>query len=153
MLDLEKKDSLESNSDSKFTKLDVAFNSLDVNNCLFTPELLTYLLRSYKDESTYHIHSSKSNKKLIKNKEGVYLIAIRILNKEKKSLVYNYIYYNDLLYLTLIVYFLTRNYFIAKDNHEWGKYLVVLDNIFLDYNNVDKYIDLYNTKDKAWYKY
>lgn len=99
------------------TELSV-INSLDVNNCLFTPELLAYLLRSYKDMSTYHIHSSKSRKKLIKNKEGIYLIAIRILNKEEKSLVYSYIYYNDLLYLTLIVYFLVRNSFITKDNHE-----------------------------------
>jgi hypothetical protein len=58
-------------------------------------------------------------------------------------------YYDDHLYLTLIVYFLTRNYFIAKDEHEWGNYLVILDNNFLDYNLVTKYIDIYNTKDRA----
>lgn len=148
MFDLERKNYLESNVD---TKLSVVSNSLDVNNCLFTPLLLTYLLRSYKNVSTYDIHSNKSHRKLIKNKEGIYLIAIRILNKEEKSLVYNYIYYNDLLYLTLIVYFLTRNYFITKDNHEWGKYLVILDNIFLDYIDVYKYIDIYN-KDKLRHK-
>ena len=108
---LEIKNHLESKLDST-----IASNSLDIRNCLFTPELLTYLLRSYKDVSTYHIHSSKSHRKLFKNKEGIYLINFRILNKEKKSLVYNYIYYNDLLYLTLIVYFMTRNYFIT--NHE-----------------------------------
>lgn len=116
MFNLEKKNHLESNMDS--TKLSVISNSLDVNNCLFTPELLACLLRSYKDESTYSIHSKRSHRKIIKNKEGIYLIAIKILNKEKKSLVYNYIYYNDLLYLTLIVYFLVRNAFITKDNHE-----------------------------------
>lgn len=148
MFDLERKNYLESNVN---TKLSVVSNSLDVNNCLFTPLLLTYLLRSYKNVSTYDIHSNKSHRKLIKNKEGIYLIAIRILNKEEKSLVYNYIYYNDLLYLTLIVYFLTRNYFITKDNHEWGKYLVILDNIFLDYIDVYKYIDIYN-KDKLRHK-
>ena len=44
---------------------------------------------------------------------------------------------------------MVRNYFITKDNHEWGKYLVVLDNKFLDYNTVSRYIDLYHNKDKA----
>lgn len=140
------------NNNYNDTKKIVESNSLDVNNCLFTPELLALLLRSYKDESTYFKHLSNKHSKVLKNREGVYLVAFRILNKEKKSLVYNYIYYNDLLYLTLIVYFMVRNYFITKNNHEWGKYLVVLDNKFLNYSNIDKYIDLYNTKDKARYK-
>ena len=139
------------NNNYNDTKKIVESNSLDVNNCLFTPELLALLLRSYKDESTYFKHLSNKHSKVLKNREGVYLVAFRILNKEKKSLVYNYIYYNDLLYLTLIVYFMVRNYFITKNNHEWGKYLVVLDNKFLNYSNIDKYIDLYNTKDKARY--
>jgi hypothetical protein len=93
-------------------------NQLDVNNCLFTPELLAYLLRSNKDISTYFKHSSVSHRKMYKDKKGVYLIAFKILNKEEKKLVYNYIYYNDHLYLTLIVYFMMRNYFIIKDQHE-----------------------------------
>lgn len=152
MLDLKIKTYLESHNDSAFKKPNIASNSLDLNNCLLTPELLTVLLKSNKNESTYFKQSSKHNKKIYKNKEGIYLIAFRILNKEKKSLVYNYIYYNDLFYLSLIVYFMIRNYYIAEDNHEWGKYLVILDNKFLDYNNVDKYIDLYNTKDKLRHK-
>src|SRR5947207_9633697 len=106
----------ESNLD--FTKETVALNQLDVNNCLFTPELLAVLLRSYKDKSNYFKHSSNNHRKMYKDIEGVYLIVFRILNKEEKSLVYNYIYYNDLFYLTLIVYFLTRNFFIAENNHE-----------------------------------
>jgi hypothetical protein len=100
------------------TKETMTPNQLDVNNCLFTSELLATLLRSYKNKSTYNLHFSKSHRKMIKNKEGIYLIAIRILNKKEKSLVYNYIYYNDLLYLTLVVYFLLRNYFIINDKHE-----------------------------------
>lgn len=126
-------------SNTDFAKLNVAINSLDIDNCLLSPELLATLLKPYEN---------KSNGKIIKNKEGIYFIAIKILNKKEKSLVYNYIYYNDLLYLTLIVYFLVRNYFIAENNHEWNKYLVVLDNRFLDYNNVSRYIDIYN-KDRA----
>lgn len=144
MLDLKIKNQLESTVDSNLTLL----NSLDVNNCLFTPKLLAVLLRSNKNESTYFKHLSNKNSKIFKDKDGIYLIAFRIFNKEKKSLVYNYIYYNNILYLTLIVYFLVRNYFITENNHEWGKYLVILDNIFLNYDLVDKYFYLH-TKDKA----
>jgi hypothetical protein len=133
----------------EFTKLNVALNQLDVNNCLFSPELLSILLKSYKDKSNYHNHSSKSHRKIIKDKERIYLICIRVLNNKEKSLVYNYIYYNDLFYLTLIVYFLVRNYFITENKHDWGKYLVLLNNKFLDYANVGNYIDIYNTKDKS----
>ena len=101
------KNPLESRSkfNSNYTKLSLS-NSLDLNNCLFTPELSAYLLGHNKD------------KKVFKDKQGIYLIAFSILNKEEKSLIYNYIYYNDLLYLSIIVYFLTRNYFITNDNHE-----------------------------------
>lgn len=149
MLDLKTRNPLESGSklDSNYTKLGLS-NSLDVDNCLFTPELLAVLLRSNKNESTYFKHASNKHSKIIKNKEGIYLIAFRILNKEKRSLVYNYIYYNDILYLTLIVYFLIRNYFITENNHEFGKYIVILDNIFLNYNLVEKYLSL-DTKDKT----
>jgi hypothetical protein len=116
MLNLEIKNHLESNTHS--TKKVVISNALDINSCLFTPQLLAALLGFNKDGYTYFKHSSKNHRKIIKNKEGVYLIAIRILNKEKKTLVYNYVYYNDLLYLTLIIYFLTRNHFIAENNNE-----------------------------------
>ena len=154
MLNLEIKNHLESKSNSEYTKEVVESNSLDVNNCLFTPELLTYLLKANVDKSTSMFsYPIWNNRKVFKDKDktGMYLIAFRIFNKEKKILVYNYIYYNDLLYLTLIVYFMVRNYFIIKDNHEWGKYLVILDNKFLDYDLVDKYIDPY-TKDKTKHK-
>ena len=129
---------------------------MDVNNCLFTPKLLTYLLKANVDKTTSIFNYPVwNNRKVFKDlsKKGIYLITFRIFNKEKKIIVYNYIYYNDMLYLTLIVYFLLRNYFLNESNYEWGKYLVVLDNKFLDYINVDKYIDLYNTKDKSRYKY
>jgi len=147
MLDLKIKNHLESDVDFNYTKLNLS-NSLDNNNCLFTPELLAVLLRSNKNKSTYFKHLSNKNSTVFKDKEGIYIIAFRILNKEKKSLVYSYIYYNNILYLTLIVYFLVRNYFITENNHEWGKYLVILDNIFLNYDFVEKYFYL-DTKDKA----
>ena len=118
MFDVKIKNHLELNFSSKYTKEAVEPNSLDVNNCLFTPELLTLLLKSNKNESTYFKQSSNHKRKVLKNREGIYLIAFRILNKEEKSLVYNYVYYNDHLYLTLIVYFMLKNHYITKDNHE-----------------------------------
>ena len=141
---------------SKHTEKVVKSNSLDVNNCLFSPELLTYLLKSNLDKLTSSVKCPIwNNRKVFKDidEKGIYIITFRILNKKEKILVYNYIYYNDLLYLTLIVYFSLRNQFITHHSHEWGKYLIVLDNIFLDYINVTKYIDLYNSKDKTWSKH
>jgi hypothetical protein len=79
MLNSEIKNSLES-IDSKLS----LSNSLDVDNCLFTPELLAILLRSHKNESTYFKHLNNKNSKMFKDKEGIYIIAFRILNKEKK---------------------------------------------------------------------
>ena len=119
----------------------VSLNKLDVDNCLLTLELLAALLKC-------PVKCNKSQSQVIKNKEGIYLIVFRVLNNEKISLIYNYIYYNDLFYLTLIVYLLVRNYFITENNHEWGKYLVILDNKYLNYYNVSNYIDIYNTKYK-----
>jgi hypothetical protein len=99
------------NQEKNHSESNVTSNSLDSHNCLFTPELLTALLKC-------PIYSSKSQRQVIKNKEGIYIIAFKVINKDKRVLVYNYIYYNDLFYLTLIVYFLIRNYFITNNNHE-----------------------------------
>jgi hypothetical protein len=119
MIDLKIKNHLESSFDSNNSKLNVVSNELDVNNCLFTPELLTLLLKSNVDKSTSMVnYPIWNNRKMYKDKIGMYLIAFRVFNKEKKKLVYNYVYYNDPLYLTLIVYFSLRNYFITRDNHE-----------------------------------
>jgi hypothetical protein len=53
MFDLKRKYVLKlNNSNYNDLKEIVKSNSLDVNNCLFTPELLTYLLRSNIDKST-----------------------------------------------------------------------------------------------------
>ena len=113
MLNLEIKNSSES-MDSKLSLT----NSLDVNNCLFSPELLATLLRSNKSKSTYYKHLNNKHSKVYNRMNGIYLIVFRVLNKEKKSLVYNYLYYNDMFYLTLLVYFLARNIFITENNHE-----------------------------------
>lgn len=140
-----------SEADYDFTGSRVLSNSLDTNNCLFTPELLDCLITGGKIASNL-IKQSKEYNRVFIDRKGIYLIAFNILNKEKKCLVYNYMYYDDLFYLTLIVYFIKRNYFIIKDDHEWGRYLVILDNKFLNYDRLDKYIDPY-IKDKTKHKH
>jgi hypothetical protein len=55
-------------SNLNFAKKTVTLNQLDVNNCLFTSELLAILLRSYKNKYTYNIHSSNNHRKMIKDK-------------------------------------------------------------------------------------
>lgn len=74
MLDLKTINPLKSGSklDYKYTKLSL-INSLDRDNCLFTPELLAILLRSNKNESTYFKHLSNKHSKVFKDKEGIYL--------------------------------------------------------------------------------
>ena len=79
MLDLKRNYSV---SNVDFTTETVALNQLDVDNCLFTPELLAALLKCL-------VKCSKSQSQVIKNKEGIYLIVFRVLNNEKISLIYN----------------------------------------------------------------
>jgi len=52
MKDLKIKNSLESGSEFDSAKLNI-FNSLDIYNCLFTPELLSYLLGYNKDSKVF----------------------------------------------------------------------------------------------------
>src|SRR4051812_17793028 len=81
-------------------------NCLDLTNYLISHHLHNSLFGYYKDKSNYSGHSHLNRRKIVKDIEGVYIINFKILNKNKKELVYNYIYYVDDLYLTLIVYFL-----------------------------------------------
>src|SRR5436305_1607929 len=105
MLDLKTKNHPELTSDFNYTKLNIS-NSLDVDNCLFTPELLTYILKSNKDQSTHFKHANNKHAKVIKDKDGIYFIVFRILDKEKKRLVYKYIYYINIIKLYIVVYVL-----------------------------------------------
>src|SRR5438046_2149834 len=137
MLDLKNKNDFESNLDI-ITKEVTKLNQLDVDNCLFTPELLATLLKC-------PVKCSKSQSQVIKNKEGIYLIVFRVFNNKKISLIYNYIYYNDLFYLILIVYLLLINYF------EYSKILYndICPNKFINLKNIiNKDVELTNPFNK-----
>ena len=62
------------------------------------------------------------------NKLFIYLVFIRILNKQDKILVYNYVKY-DYLFITPILFFIkNRKLFNSLYFNEWGRYLVLLGN-------------------------
>lgn len=73
------------------------------------------------------ISDTENNKYISKNLLGAYLVSIRTLNTEKKTLVYNYIYYDKLFIFCLLYYFIFRDECISKVSREWGNYLVIAD--------------------------
>ena len=99
------------------------------NECLITPELERFL-----------DNDDNMSRGIGKTSDGIYLIGIRVLNKEQKKLVYSYIYYDILFRDTLIYYLMSRNECINTMSREWGDYLVLLDNSlanFTDYHPLD----------------
>lgn len=84
-------------------------NTLNKDVNLITPELRVALL-----EGKYE---SKDNKLIEKHKygEGLYLIFIKTLNKEDKSLVNNYLYYDTAYVVCLLSYFNNRYIYIKFD--------------------------------------
>src|SRR5271156_3475850 len=113
MLKSELKDIINTESDAHMSP-----NILDKNNYLLSSYLQALLLDSFKCISSYSRFSNKLSRKVINKREGVYIIAIRVLNNEKKSLVYSYIYYNDELFLSLLDYFIKISYFINETYNE-----------------------------------
>lgn len=90
------------------------FNCLSKENYLFPPSLRDALL----------------NEKLFNDSQiglAPYLIFIKLLNKNNKQLVYNYIRYNDLFTSSLLNYLLNRWRYNSLLFSQWGKYLVILD--------------------------
>lgn len=110
-------------------------NKLDLDNYLISPEL-------HEDLFKYNSYPKLESCPINLNK-GVYIVKFRILNKNKdeRVLVYNYIYYNHRFYLSLIVFFVLRNYYIRSLGYkEWGYYSIILDKEFLTFDNVKHYI-------------
>jgi hypothetical protein len=61
---------------------------------------------------------SNKNLKVEKNPIGLNVINFIILNKNNKSLVYNYVYYRPDFCESLIVYFVIRNYYLKRSREE-----------------------------------
>jgi hypothetical protein len=82
--------------------------------------------------------------------KGIYLVCFRRLNNTNNTLVYNYLYYDKTLFLSLVVYFILRDYYIRNIGFkEWGHYLVVLDNNMLALDKVINYYILPDNKDNG----
>ena len=83
-------------------------NKLDLDNYLINPGLHEDL---FKYNSFPKLESNS-----IDLYKGVYIVKFKILNnsKDEKVLVYNYVFYNHRFYLSLVVFFLLRNYFIRS---------------------------------------
>ena len=70
-----------------------------------------------------------SNKKNKQYREGIYLVMFRVLNLKSKVLVYNYVYYPDFFFHTLLVYLTTRTSTTPSIVlREWGEYTCLFDN-------------------------
>lgn len=91
---------------------------------LFSPELVEALITGKLPLAQKYDNNKFTNK----NDVSLYLVFIRILNKEDKKLVYNYVSYNLLFMMPLMMFLLNRQKYNAEYFSEWGRYFVVLQN-------------------------
>src|ERR1700723_58282 len=87
--------------------------------------------------------------RLIQNFSGIYIVAFRMLSKEKTNdLVYSYIYYNPLFFVCLLAFFASKGKNSLTFN-EHGNYLTIFDLLSLyedqDYYNYDTVLSYYGT--------
>lgn len=111
-------------------------NVLDKNSYLIDPRLHHALALSVSDPdielSLENPDIDNSNKN--KNKAarpGIYLVMFRVLNLKTKVLVYNYVYYPDFFFNTLLAYMCRRSSTIPSIvAREWGEYTCLFDSSF-----------------------
>ena len=88
-------------------------NVLDKDSYLISPKLQRALELSVSDPDTELSVSNpdidNSNKKNKAEHPGIYLVMFRVLNLKTKVLVYNYVYYPDFFYYTLLTYLSIRS--------------------------------------------
>ena len=88
-------------------------NCLSKTKYIISSDLQVKLFKA--QEGTY-VHNDYSNNNLkVKNfSKGISIINFRVLNRNNKSLVYNYVYYKPDFCESLIVYLVIRNYYIRR---------------------------------------
>lgn len=89
-------------------------------------------MNNFNNVYSPNLHKSLFEGKLLDNDTtGIYLVVFRLLKKDSRILVYNYIYYPNIFVNSLLHYLVVKsnfkNSFIFK---EWGDYLSVLSNEF-----------------------
>jgi hypothetical protein len=60
------------------------------------------------------LHKALVNEKLYENnsmkqRNGIYILTVRLINKEKKSLIYSYIFYPYIFLNTLLAFVISKN--------------------------------------------
>lgn len=89
----------------------INLNCLRKANYIISPNLQIKLFEAQQwTNNDYYEENLKSKK----NAEGINIINFKILNRNNKSLVYNYVYYRPDFFESLITYLLIRNYYIKR---------------------------------------
>jgi hypothetical protein len=88
-------------------------NCLNKAKYIIGPDLQIKLFKA--EEGTYFQDDfTNKNLKVENNPIGINIINFRVLNRNDKSLVYNYVHYRPDFCESLIVYFVIRNYYIKR---------------------------------------
>jgi hypothetical protein len=71
----------------------------------------------------------EGDRRMVKYETGIYLVSVRALNKDSKTLIYNYVYYPNVFREALLWFHIAkvdfRNSLVYS---EWGDFLTVIDN-------------------------
>ena len=99
-----------------FVNPNIVKNVLSQDRYLISNDLHNVLLTSKLENSTNTI--SKNN--------GIYVVAVRLLNQENRTLIYNYIYYPSIFIETWVAFLLFRNINSLRFN-QWGDTFVIIN--------------------------
>jgi hypothetical protein len=91
----------------------VNLNCLTKARYIISPYLQVKLFKA-QEGTYYHDDFSNNNSRIEKNPIGINIINFRVLNRNKKELVYNYVYYRPDFCESLIIYLAIRNYYIRR---------------------------------------
>ena len=89
----------------------INLNCLRKANYIISPDLQIKLFEAQQRTSDDSYNDNLKSKKIA---EGINIINFKILNKNNKSLVYNYVYYKPDFCESLITYLIIRNYYIKR---------------------------------------
>lgn len=100
----------------------------------------------YRDKYiiSQQLHKALDEERLNKDRKvsenlGIYLVAVRLLNNDKGTIIYNYIYYPEIFLETFITYVITRNINSSRYN-EWGDtFFIINKDVFFKNHNFNKF--------------
>lgn len=99
--------------------------------------LISRELHKALEEERLSVSPSLRTPKTVSKNLGIYLIAIRLLNKEKGTIIYNYVYYPNIFLETFLTYVLIRNNIKSL---EWGDMFYIIDKNIIDNNPSANYL-------------